>query len=130
MPRVSWSRWYAPGFVESVGWNLCFCVCYEEAGMPRRYPAEFRARSVALIRAGRSVREVALLVGVSEQALYGWRRQDRIDRGEVSGVSRVEFAELVAARRRIRELEVELAIHRRAVELLKGVVPPKSVLRR
>jgi transposase-like protein len=98
--------------------------------MPRSYPAEFRARSVALIRAGRSVREVALLVGVSEQALYGWRRQDRIDRGEVSGVSRVEFAELVAARRRIRELEVELAIHRRAAELLKEVVPPKGVLRR
>ena len=44
--------------------------------MPRSYPAEFRARSVALIRAGRSVREVALLVGVSEQALYGWRRQE------------------------------------------------------
>lgn len=98
--------------------------------MPRSYPAEFRARSVALIRAGRSVREVALLVGVSEQALYGWRRQDRIDRGEVSGVSSVEFAELVAARRRIRELEVELAIHRRAAELLKEVVPPKGVLRR
>jgi len=98
--------------------------------MPRSYPAEFRARSVALIRAGRSVREVALLVGVSEQALYGWRRQDRICRGEVSGVSRVEFAELVAARRRIRELEVELAIHRRAAELLKEVVPPKGVLRR
>ena len=66
--------------------------------MPRRYPAEFRARSVALIRAGRSVREVALLVGVSEQALYSWRRQDRIDRGEVPGVSRVELAELVTAR--------------------------------
>ena len=98
--------------------------------MPRRYPAEFRARSVALIRAGRSVREVALLVGVSEQALYGWRRQDRIDRGEASGVSRVELAELVTARRRIRELEVELLIHRRAAELLKEVVPPKGVLRR
>ena len=66
--------------------------------MPSSYPAEFRARSVALIRAGRSVREVALLVGVSEQALYGWRRQDRIDRGEVSGVSSVEFVELVAVR--------------------------------
>ena len=98
--------------------------------MPSRYPAEFRARSVALIRAGRSVREVALLLGVSEQALYGWRRQDRIDRGEVPGVSRVELAELVAARRRIRELEVEPLIHRRAAELLKEVVPPKGVLRR
>ncbi len=44
------------------------------------------------------MREVALRLGVSEQALYGWRRQDRIDRGEVSGVSSVEFVELVAVR--------------------------------
>jgi transposase-like protein len=98
--------------------------------MPKRYPAEFRARSVELIRAGRSVREVALLLGVSEQALYGWRRQDRIDRGEVPDVSTVELAELAAAKRRIRELEVEIAIHRRTAELLKEAVPPKGVLRR
>jgi transposase-like protein len=98
--------------------------------MPKRYPAEFRARAVELIRAGRPVREVALLLGVSEQALYGWRRQDRIDRGEIAGVSTVELAELAAARRRIRELEEEVAIHRRAAELLKEVVPPKGDSRR
>lgn len=98
--------------------------------MPKRYPAEFRARAVELIRAGRPVREVALLLGVSEQALYGWRRQDRIDRGEAAGVSTVELAELAAARRRIRELEEEVAIHRRAAELLKEVVPPKGGSRR
>ncbi len=98
--------------------------------MPKRYPAEFRARSVALIRAGQSVREVSLLLGVSEQCLYVWRRQDRIDRGEVSGLSAVEHAELAAANRRIRELEAEVAIHRRATELLKEVVPPKGALRR
>jgi transposase-like protein len=34
--------------------------------MSKRYPAEFRARSVEWIRAGRSVWEVALLLGVSE----------------------------------------------------------------
>ncbi len=98
--------------------------------MAKRYPAEFRARSVALIRAGRSVWEVSLLLGVSEQCLYVWRRQDRIDRGEARGLSTVEHAELAAANRRIRELEAEVAFDRRASELLKEVVPPKGALRR
>jgi hypothetical protein len=43
-----------------------------------------------------------------------------------SGLSSGERAELVAARRRIRELEAELAIHRRAAELLKGTTSPKG----
>ena len=37
-----------------------------------------------------------------------------------------ERAELRAAQRRIAELEAELAIHRRASELLGKVVPPKG----
>jgi hypothetical protein len=35
-----------------------------------------------------------------------------------------------AARRRIAELETELAIHRRAADILKEVVPPKGGSRR
>jgi transposase-like protein len=98
--------------------------------MPRRYPAEFRTRAVELVRSGRPVVEVARLLEVSEQTLYNWRRQDRIDRGELAGITTSEGAELAAARRRIRELETELAIHRRAAELLKAVVPPKGASRR
>ena len=45
------------------------------------YPAEFRRRVVDLIAAGGKVREVARDLGVSEQTIYTWRRQDRIDRG-------------------------------------------------
>ena len=36
-----------------------------------------------------------------------------------------DHAELVAARKRIRELETELAVHRRATELLRRGAPPK-----
>ena len=97
--------------------------------MPRRYAAEFRKRAVELVRSGRPVVEVARLLEVSEQTIYNWRRQDRIDRGELAGTSTSEGAELAAARRRIRELETELAIHRRAAELLKSVVPPKGASR-
>jgi len=37
-----------------------------------------------------------------------------------------DHAELVAPRKRVRELETELAIHRRATELLKGDVGPNG----
>ncbi len=80
---------------------------------------------VDLLATGRKVADVARDLGVSEQAIYGWRRQERIDRGLGTGVSTLERAELVAAKRRIRELEAELAVHRRAAELLKETSDPK-----
>ena len=55
-----------------------------------------------------------------------WRRQDRIDRGLVAGLTGAEKAELTAAKRRIAGLEAELAVSRRAVELLKEAVDPKD----
>lgn len=67
---------------------------------------------------------------VSDQTIYNWRRQDRIDRGETPGLSSAEKGELATAKRRIRELETELAISRRAVELLKEETSPKVVTRR
>jgi transposase-like protein len=92
----------------------------------RGYPAEFRRKVLDLVEAGRPVAEVATLLGISEQTIYLWRRQERIDKGVEPGATSAEQAELAAARRRIRELETELAIHRRATELLGKVVPPKG----
>src|SRR5215204_3793809 len=92
----------------------------------RGYPAELRRRVVDLLAAGRKVADVARDLGVSEQAIYGWRRQEQIDRGLEPGLSTGEKAELAAARRRIRELEAELAVHRRAAELLKETNDPKA----
>ena len=91
----------------------------------RGYSAEFRRRVIDLLGTGRKVADVARDLGVGEQAIYGWRRQERIDRGLEVGVSTVERAELAAAKRRIRELEAELAVHRRAAELLKETSHPK-----
>lgn len=90
------------------------------------YPVEFRRRVLDLIEAGRSVAEVAQDLGISDQTVYNWRRQDRIDRGLEHGMSTVERTELAAARKRIRELEAELAVHRRATELLKDESSPKG----
>jgi transposase len=92
----------------------------------RGYPAEFRRRVLDLVEGGRKIAEVAADLGISEQTIYTWRRQDRIDRGVEPGLSSAEKAELVAARKRIRELETELAVHRRATELLKERSDPKG----
>jgi transposase len=92
----------------------------------RGYPPELRRRVVDLLTTGRKVADVARDLGVSEQAIYGWRRQERIDRGLEPGLSTLEGAELAAAKRRIRELEAELAVHRRASELLKETGDPKG----
>ena len=92
----------------------------------RGYPAELRRRVVDLLVTGRKVVDVARDLGVSEQAIYDWRRQEQIDRGLEPGLSTAERAELTAAKRRIRELEAELAVHRRAAELLKETNDPQG----
>ena len=66
-------------------------------------------------------------LGVSDQTIYTWRKQELIDTGVDPGLTCEEAAELAAARRRIAELETELAATGRANELLKAQVPsPKG----
>jgi len=70
--------------------------------MPCKYPDEFRARAVALVRSGQSVTKTAEDLGITDSCLYGWVRQDRIGRGEIQDLSRAETGELRKANRRIR----------------------------
>ena len=86
--------------------------------MPRAYPREFRARAVALVRAGKQQKQTAEELGIHPITLAKWVRQDRIDHGEIDGVPSGESAELRAATRRIRELETELHIVRQAAKFL------------
>ena len=97
--------------------------------MPRSYPAEFRRRVLDLIETGRPVAEIAEQLGVTGQTIYNWRDQDLVDHGLRPGVSTAESAELAAGRRRIRELETELAVTKRAFELLKEQTDPKGASR-
>jgi len=96
----------------------------------RGYPPEFRRRTLDLLDAGRKVVDLARDLGISNQTIYIWRRQEAIDRGLVAGLTSAEREELAAAKRRIRELESELAIHRRASELLAERSHPKGDSRR
>jgi transposase-like protein len=45
----------------------------------RGYPPEFRRRVIDLVEGGRKVAEVAVELEVSEQTIYTWRRQARIN---------------------------------------------------
>ena len=94
--------------------------------MPRRYPVEFRRKVLDLIEAGKPVAEIAAHLGMTAQTVYNWRNQDQIDRGLRGGISTNESAELAAARKRIRELETELAVTKRSNELLKAQSDPKG----
>ena len=94
--------------------------------MPRRYPNEFRRKVLDLVEAGKPVAEIAEQLGVTGQTIYTWRNQDLIDRGLRPGITTAESVELRAARRRIRELETELAVTKRANELLKEQTDPKA----
>ena len=74
----------------------------------RGYPPGLRRKVLDLVEAGRSVADVARDLEISDQSIYTWRRQDRIDRGLVPGLSSGERAELAKAKLRIAELETEL----------------------
>jgi transposase len=105
---------------------------FQERGrvVARSYAPEFRRRVVEFVRSGRAVSVVAAEIGVSEATVYRWREQDRVDRGERPGLSSVERVELAQARRRIRELETELEITRKASALFaEGEVRPKGSTR-
>lgn len=97
--------------------------------MPHSYAPQFRAMVVEQVRSGRKAAEVAVSLEIPESTVFRWVRQDRIDRGELSGTSTVESAELRAAKQRIAELEAELATVKRASQLFDEgrVVRPKAL---
>jgi len=78
---------------------------------------------IDLIESGVSVAEVTAGLKVPAATIYIWCNQHLVDTGRKPGTSSVESTELVATKRRIAELETELAATRRANDLLRAVVP-------
>jgi transposase len=79
------------------------------------YPEEFRREAVQLLRAGRTPRELAESLGVSQQTLRNWRRQDQRDRHERDdGVTSDERDELRRLRRENVRLKQERDLLKRA----------------
>lgn len=64
---------------------------------------------------------------MSEAVIYGWLKQERIDRGEAPGLSTEGQMGLAAAKRRIRQLETVLAVSRKVNEVfLEQNLPPEA----
>lgn len=61
-------------------------------------------------RSGKRVKQLAATFSVSEATIYNSIKQEKIDRGEINGLSTDQALELAAAKRRIRQLETELAV--------------------
>jgi transposase-like protein len=100
----------------------------EDSQMPRHYSPEVRRQVIELVRAGTKVKQLARTFQMSDATIYNWPKQDRIDRGEAEGATTSQQLELAAARRRIRQLETELAVARKVNEVLlaEGVTPKGS----
>lgn len=79
------------------------------------YPPEFRREAVAMVRSGRSVKEVAGALGMTEQSLRNWVKQDQVDRRECDdGLTTPEREELRRLRRENARLKQERDLLKRA----------------
>lgn len=85
--------------------------------MPRHYPAELRRHTCERMLAGEAVKDLVAELGICSHTLYRWRRQALIDAGQRPGAKSYEADPLLAARRRIKELEAELKLVKSASAL-------------
>ena len=87
--------------------------------MPKPYPQEFRDDVVAVARKGRApLNQIAKDFGISEGCLHGWLKKADVEDGNRPGVTVKEAAELREAKKRIRLLEQENEVLRRAAAYL------------
>ena len=81
-----------------------------------RYPKEFRRDVCALVLdQRRSVADVSAELGLVEQTVYNWVRQERVDRGEREGLSTEERDEVTRLRREVKRLTMERDLLKRSV---------------
>lgn len=89
--------------------------------MPKPYPQEFRDDVVAVARGrepGQTIRQIAADFGIAESCLRNWIRAAEVQDGARAGTGAAQSAELREARKRIRLLEQENEVLRRAAAYL------------
>jgi transposase len=94
--------------------------------MPKAFPVEFRRDVVAVARKREaSLTQIAKDFGISEACLHRWLKLADVEDGVRLGVTTVEGVELRDAKKRIRVLEQENEILRRAAAFFARESLPK-----
>ena len=99
--------------------------------MPAPYPQEFCDDVVRVARnrdPGQKLSQIAKDFEISESCLTSWMRQADVEDGARPGKTRGDSAELRDARKRIRLLEQENEVLRRAAAYLSQATLPGKVL--
>lgn len=79
------------------------------------YPQEFKEEAVRLMRSSeKPLAQISRELDVSEQTLRNWRKQTEIDEGEREGLTTEEREELGRLRRKVKILQQEKEILRKA----------------
>ena len=98
--------------------------------MPRKIPTEVRRQVIDLARSGTKVSQLVETFGISQASIYKWLTQEKIDRGEIEGERTDQALELAAAKKRIKQLETDLAVSRKVNEIfLDQDIAPKASTR-
>jgi len=99
--------------------------------MAFRYPTTFREAACERMLNGERPEELAAELEVSAPTLFRWKKQALIDAGRRPGTKSYEPDELARARQRIKDLEAELELVKKASALFNGeeVVRPKGSAR-
>ena len=101
--------------------------------MPAPYPQEFRDDVVRVARSredGVTLAQIAKDFGVHEMTLHKWLRQADVEAGVRTGTTREDAAETRELKRRVRLLEQENEVLRRAaVYLSQANLPGKGSTR-
>ena len=94
--------------------------------MPKAFPLEFRRDVVAVARQSDApIAQVARDFGISESCLQRWRKMDDVESGRKPGTTASEAADVREMKKRIRLLEQENEVLRRAAVYLARDVNPK-----
>ncbi len=89
--------------------------------MPKPFPKEFRDDVVNVARnrePGQTIKQIASDFGIAESCLRNWLRQADVEDGLKPGTTAADNAELQEAKKRIRLLEQENEVLRRAAAYL------------
>ncbi len=94
--------------------------------VPKAFPKDFRRDVVAVARKGEApISRIAKDFGISESCLQRWLKIADVEVGVKPGVTQADAVELWEARKRIKLLEQEVEVLRRAAAYLSQASLPK-----